>query len=92
MTTIIFTIFDIKADAYMEPWFLPTPQLAIRAFGDACNDPEHSFGKHLEDYYLVKIGSFDRNSGIIESQEKPQTVCSGLDMIRANNKEVIANA
>ena len=62
----IFAIHDAKAHAYMQPFFLPTHEMAQRTFGDCINDPNHNFGMHPEDYNLFLIGEFnDLTSEII---------------------------
>lgn len=59
----VFSIIDIKADAYGTPWFAPTVGMAVRNFSDAINDARTGFSRHPSDYKLVCLGSFDDNSG-----------------------------
>ena len=61
----VYSVYDVKADAYITPFFLPTDAMAIRAFTDCVSDPGHRFGAHPEDYTLYKIGVFDISSGQI---------------------------
>ncbi len=55
----MFVIYDSKANAYMQPWFLTQEGMALRAFSDCVNDKDHNFGRHPEDYTLFTIGEFD---------------------------------
>jgi len=55
----MFVIYDSKANAYLQPWFLSKREMATRVFSDCVNDPEHNFGRHPEDYTLFEIGDFD---------------------------------
>lgn len=58
-----FAVLDMAAGAYMAPFFLPTPGMAIRSFADACRDKESPFARHPEDFTLYEVGSFDQASG-----------------------------
>ncbi len=62
-----FTVYDSKVEGYLRPFFMQTPNEAIRAFTELVNDPQHQFGKHPEDYTLFEIGTFDESNGSIES-------------------------
>lgn len=67
MTKKIFAIYDEKAEAYLQPFFLDTMPLAIRMIGDLLQQPEHNFAKHPSDYTLFLIGEFDESTSKIES-------------------------
>lgn len=55
----VFTVHDIKAGAYMQPFHMQTVPLAIRAFAELSNDKNHQFGRYPEDYQLFEIGEYD---------------------------------
>lgn len=54
-----FSIFDSKAEAYLQPFFAPTAGVALRNFEAAANDVNHDFNKYAGDYTLFEIGTFD---------------------------------
>ena len=62
----MFVIYDSKANAYMQPWFLTQEAMAQRAFADCVNDADHNFGRHPEDYTLFAIGDFDDQSAKVQ--------------------------
>ncbi len=66
MTDVICTVLDQAADRYLEPFFAPTLEFAIRGFKQACGTEDHQFGKFPEDYALYHIGNFDATIGKIE--------------------------
>lgn len=66
-----FSIFDLKARAFITPFFLQNEDVAIRAVGEAVNDAQHAFGKHPEDYVLYEVGGFDDSSGSLEVKVPP---------------------
>lgn len=59
----VFSVFDVKAEAYLRPFFVKTRGQAIRGFSDAVNDPQHEFHAHPDDYTLFQIGEFDEDEG-----------------------------
>ncbi len=75
----VFSVFDVKAGAYLPPFFMPEQGQAIRVFSDAINGSE-AFAKHPEDYSLFLIGDFDDNSGEI-SPCSPALVGTGLSFV-----------
>jgi len=75
----IFTIFDEKAKAYLPPFFMHHPAMAIRTFGDMCADKNHQFGAHPEDYTLYKIGEFDDSTALISKHQAPHPIITGLE-------------
>ena len=59
----VYAIHDVKADAFLQPFFLPTDGVAVRAIVDCLDDPNHNFAAHPSDYTLFKIGEFDNSIG-----------------------------
>lgn len=63
----VFSVYDSKAAAYLQPFFSTTVGLAMRSFGDAVKDEGHQFHRHAADYTLYQIGEFDDEKGILSS-------------------------
>ncbi len=59
----IYTVYDEKAGAFLPPFFVSAEGLALRAFKDCVNAPEHQFGKHPADYTLFRMGEWDDVTG-----------------------------
>ena len=55
----IFTVFDSKVNAYMQPFFMTSTGQALRSFEDTVNDPSTQFYKHAADFTLFEIGTYD---------------------------------
>ena len=55
----IYTVYDLKAEAYLPPFFMQNNGTAIRSFADAVNKEGHEFNAHPEDYVLFEIGEYD---------------------------------
>lgn len=71
----IYTVFDAKADVYMQPFFMPTEALALRAMKDCLNDPNHTFTLYPEDFFLYILGIFDNVDGSIEYKPAKRIAC-----------------
>lgn len=89
MINYIFTIHDVKADAYLPPFFLPTEAMAIRTFGDCIADKEHAFGMHPSDYTLFVIGDWENTSGIITLYEVRNSLGNGVEHMRKESDETV---
>lgn len=59
-----FTIYDSKAESYLQPFFFNTKGQAIRSFSDAVAEEGHQFRRHAQDYTLFECGEFDQSSGM----------------------------
>lgn len=67
----VFSIFDEKAEAYLNPFYLDTTGLAIRAITDCVNDPNHQFARHPADYTLFQLGEWDDTTGHFNADKRP---------------------
>jgi len=75
----IFTVYDIKARAYLPPFFVPSIEVAKRTFLDASLDKEHQFGKHPEDYNLMHLGEFNDENGTFNILESKVSLGLGIE-------------
>lgn len=62
----MFSIYDEKSEAFLQPFFLDTLGQAIRAITDCVNDPNHQFNKHPSDYTLFHLADFEDTNAMIE--------------------------
>ncbi len=87
MKSQMFVIYDSKANAYMQPWFLTTKPMAIRAFTDCIADPKHNFGAHPEDYTLFDIGTFNSADAKIH-WKTPVSIGNGIEFVQPDEKQL----
>lgn len=71
MVRLSFAIYDEKAEAYLQPFFLNTVGMALRAVTDIVNNPEHEFARHAADYTLFQLAEYDDCSGEFINCKKP---------------------
>lgn len=79
MKMFIYCVYDSKAEAYMQPFFMQTKGQAIRGFDDVCNDASTQFYKHPADFTLFELGSFDDSNGHIETYLAPVAIGNALE-------------
>ncbi len=77
----IFSIFDVKAQAYLPPFCLGETGMAVRVFSDCVNSSDHQFGKHPGDYTLFELGSFDDSVCVVSCTPSALKVVNGLEVV-----------
>ncbi len=82
----MFVIYDSKANAYLQPWFLTTEAQAQRVFNDCVNDADHNFGRHPEDYTLFNIGQFNDATAEV-AWNAPVTLGNGLQYVKTKKPD-----
>jgi len=76
----VFGVRDVKAKAFLQPFFSVTVDSAIRAFSDAVRE-DKMFSKHPEDYILYELASFDDNGGAFVPLDKIHMLGIGTDFV-----------
>lgn len=71
----MFTVFDSKAAAFLQPFFAPTTAVAIRSFSQAARTQGHDFNQYAEDYTLFELGEFDQETAKIMLRDTPTSIC-----------------
>jgi len=61
----VFTMRDIKAQAFVRPFFVQTVAVAFRAIAESANEPNSQFGRYPHDFELWEIGEWDDIQGEI---------------------------
>lgn len=81
MITSVFAVYDLKAKAFMQPFFSPMVATGIRAFSVAVNDPTTLISKHPEDFVLFHLGSFDDEIGRFVPLPTPAQLCMAPQLV-----------
>lgn len=67
----VFSVYDSKAKAYLQPFFCSTVAVAMRSFGAAVNDERHDFHRFAGDYTLFEVGLwYDDVGRLVELEPK----------------------
>ena len=75
----IFSVYDAKAEAYIQPMFFHSRGQAIRAFTDTANDPSSQLCRHAGDFTLFELGDFDDSTGIVQMAEHASNLGKALE-------------
>lgn len=76
-----YSIFDDKAQYFNVPFFSASEGIALRDFGDLCNDSRSVVSRHPEDYHLYCLAEFDDDKGLFTSLPQPVFVAHALSML-----------
>ena len=66
MILSVFSTFDSKAKAWLQPFFVKTKMDAIRAITNLVNEDKHNFNLYAGDYVLFELGEFNEDTGDIK--------------------------
>lgn len=58
----MFTVYDSKAECYLQPFFFKARGEAIRSFTESCNDNKNQLCRHAGDFTLYELGEYDDHS------------------------------
>lgn len=87
----MYTVFDNKSKAYLEPFLTHNKETAMRIVINCLRDPNHSFAKNPEDYQLFFLGKYDDRTAQIDVFE-PDHIVSLHTINIGENNEVDATA
>lgn len=77
MKKFVLCVRDVCADMYINPFMVPNVNLAIRDFHDTIKNPQSGpMHAHPEHFELVKLGTFDDNTGLYDTHN-PEQVAVG---------------
>ena len=85
MKTQIYSVYDTKAEAFGQPFFMQADGIAVRAFAEACKNPEGEFIKYPNDFTLYQIGMYDDSTASIFSN-KPVELLTAAQALSKKDK------
>lgn len=78
----MFTVHDVKAEAFLLPFFARSRGEAVRMFETAVNTPDHQFARHASDFTLFEIGHFNDLTGEVGMHDALLSLGSAVQYIR----------
>lgn len=67
----VFCIYDVKSEAYQQPFLQSTRGQAIRIFMDLISDKNTQIARYPEDFTLFELAEFDTSKGTYENLNSP---------------------
>lgn len=63
-----FTVYDTKAEAYLDPFFARNEAVALRMVEAAARKEGHEFNVYAHDYQVYRCGSWDGATGTLKGE------------------------
>lgn len=89
MKLCIFSVYDAKAEAYVNPFYMRSKGEAIRAFTGEVNNKESMYNKHSEDFTLFQLGEFDARTGEIKCYDVKQPLGCAIEYRKQDGLKVV---
>lgn len=70
----VYSIYDSKVEAYLNPWFAQAKGEAIRALTELVNDSKTNIGKYPADFTLFELGEYDNANAQFNLHSAPVSV------------------
>lgn len=80
----IYSIYDSKAEAYLQPFFAKNHAVAMRMLENATRDPSSDFHNHSEDYTLFCVGEWDERDGNLFNHDANISLANAIELKGAN--------
>ncbi|AXH78030.1 MAG: nonstructural protein [Microviridae sp.] len=77
----MFSIRDSKGEVFNPPFYKKTHGEAERDFQTLCKDEKSTVNQYPEDFDLYYIGTYDDNSGKIQSLDTPQHLVKAVNVL-----------
>ena len=79
MTLKVYTVYDSKVGAYLNPFFMKSNGECLRAWHEVCNDPQSNISKYPSDFTLFEIGEWDDSTGEFSMYTAKQPLGTALE-------------
>lgn len=74
----MYSVYDSKVEAYLQPFFMRTRGEALRAFQTTVSDPGTHFYLSPGDFTLFEIGEYDDSNGMVEQPLAIENLGNGM--------------
>lgn len=82
-----FGIRDIKAKAFLIPFYKPSTGEGERQFDQLISRPDTTIGQYPKDYDLYYLGEYDDHDGKSTSLKTPELLVKGSELIKSILKD-----
>ena len=84
------TVRDMKAEAFLQPFFSPNQGTALRAFDDACQKSDSPFYVHPNDFVLYEIGEYTDETGLLKALNPVKMFACAADFVKPDMSKVLS--
>lgn len=82
----LFSVYDVKAEAYGKPFFIDSRGLALRSFSEVASDLTSEIGKYPSDFTLFELGSYDVRTGFFDLHKTPISLGVAIEFVSKVSK------
>lgn len=92
MRVNVYAIHDVKAGAFLQPWFAPTHAMAFRNIEKSMRTPNSPFSDFPADFTLFKVGEFEDDTGEISPVVPIESLGNFLQFVssQVNSADTVA--
>lgn len=90
MLVKMYAIYDSKAQAYLQPFFVANHALAFRNLERGCKNPESPFVQFPVDFHLFCLATFEDTTGDITPAELPENLGNMLQFLPSPSSQAAA--
>lgn len=81
----VFSVRDVKVEAYLPPFTMRSKGEALRGFADAVSSKDSALGQHPEDFVLFYLGEFDELTCKFDLTSAPVAMGTGVDFLKVSD-------
>ena len=82
----VYSIYDVKAEAFMSTFYMKKDQLARREFEAVVNEKGSKINTNPEDYSLWYLSDYDESTGIYSREEGPKNLMLAINALKKEDK------
>lgn len=83
----LFSIYDTKAQFFLQPFPETSTIAALRGFEVAVNEGKSTFSRFPDDFALMEIATFDQQTGEIIPNASPQNLGSARSVLKQPSEQ-----
>lgn len=86
MKVKLYSVLDLKAEKWANPFPMGTRGEALRSWQTIANDEASAINQYPEDFRLYEIGEFDVITGKLTQHELPVSLGLALEFVKPKEK------
>lgn len=83
----VFSLRDIKAAVWSQPFYAVNDAVGVRVFSELARDLNTVVGRHPADFQLYQVAYFDDQTGAFTNVTPPNFLCLAADTLATERPE-----
>lgn len=81
----IFSMYDVKAQTFIQPFAETSTIAALRGFEVAVNEGKSTFQRFPDDFCLMELAEFDQDTGALTPLTTPNNLGSARSVLKLDS-------